>query len=100
MTDQEEQSLKEAKRKEKRAVEEIEQLAKDQARRKANLAREQAIEEDQKVRKTKQTEKRATEEIRQSARYQVRREVNLTREEAIAEAQEARKFNAKKQTRE
>ena len=53
MTDQEEQSLKEAKRAEKRAAEEIEQSARDQARRKANLAREQAIEEDQEARKLK-----------------------------------------------
>ena len=53
MTDQEEQSLKEAKRAEKRAAEEIEQSARDQARRKANLAREQAIVEDQEARKLK-----------------------------------------------
>jgi hypothetical protein len=53
MTEQEEQSLKEAKRAEKRAAEEIEQSARDQARRKANLAREQAIEEDQEARKLK-----------------------------------------------
>jgi hypothetical protein len=51
MTDQEEQSLKEAKRKEKRATEEIEQLAKDQARRKDTLTREQAIVDDQEARK-------------------------------------------------
>ena len=38
MTDQEEQSLKESKRTEKRAVEEIGQSARDQARRKADLA--------------------------------------------------------------
>ena len=37
MRDQEEQSLKEFKRKEKLANEEIEQLAKDQARRKATM---------------------------------------------------------------
>jgi hypothetical protein len=53
MTDQEEQSLKETKRKEKRVAEEIEQLAKDQTRKRANLAREQAIEEDQEARKLK-----------------------------------------------
>jgi len=53
MTDQEEQSLQEAKRAEKRAAEEIEQSARDQARREANLAREQAIEEDQEARKLK-----------------------------------------------
>ena len=53
MTDQEEQLLKETKRAEKRAAEDIEQLARDQARRKANLAREQAIEEDQEARKLK-----------------------------------------------
>jgi len=53
MTDQEQQSLKETKRAEKRAAEEIEQLARDQARRKANFTREQAIEEDQEARKLK-----------------------------------------------
>jgi len=53
MTDQEEQSLKEAKRAEKRAAEEIRQSARDQARRKANLAREQAIAEAQEARKLK-----------------------------------------------
>ncbi len=53
MTDQEEQLLKETKRAEKRAAEDIEQLARDQARRKAHLAREQAIEEDQEARKLK-----------------------------------------------
>ena len=53
MTDQEEQLLKETKRAEKRAAEDIEQLARDQARRKANLAREQAIEEDHEARKLK-----------------------------------------------
>ena len=53
MKDHEEQSIKETKRKEKLAAEEIEQLAKDQTRRKAHLAREQAIEEDQEARKLK-----------------------------------------------
>ena len=100
MTDQEEQSPKEAKRKEKRAVEEIEQLAKDQARRKANLDREQAHEKDLTERQTKQSEEQATEEIEQSARNQARRKVNLAREQAIVEAHEARKLKTKKQTRE
>ena len=53
MTDQEEQSLKETKRKEKRATEEIEQLDRDQARRKDTLTREQAIAEAQEARKLK-----------------------------------------------
>ena len=97
MTDQEEQLLKETRRKEKRATEEIEQLARDQARRKANLDREEAIEKSSKARKTKQTEKRATEEIRKSARDQARRRDTLTREQAIVDDQEARKLKAKKQ---
>jgi hypothetical protein len=53
MTDQEEQSLKETKRAEKRAAEEIKQLARDEARRKDTLAREQAIAEAQEARKLK-----------------------------------------------
>jgi hypothetical protein len=56
MTDQEKQSLNEAKRREKRAAEEIEQLAREQARRKAYLAREQVIEKDQK--KSRPSERR------------------------------------------
>ena len=58
MSDQEEQSLKEAKRAGKRAAEEAEQLTKDQARKKAYLVREEAIEKASKARKTKRTEKR------------------------------------------
>ncbi len=100
MTDQEEQSLKEAKRKEKRATEENEQLARDQARRKANLAREQTIEKDLKERKTKQAEKRAAEEPERLAKDQAKRKANLARERKITEGQEARKLKAKKQTRE
>lgn len=53
MRDQEEQSLKEAKGSEKRATEEPVRLAKEQARRKADLAREQAIAEDQEARRLK-----------------------------------------------
>ena len=98
MADREEQLLKETKRAEKRAAEDIEQLARDQARRKANLAREQAIEEDQKEKTAKRAERRAAEEIRQSARDQARRKANLAREQAIAEAQEAKKLKAKKQS--
>ena len=97
MTDQEEQSLKEAKRAEKRTAEEIEQSAIDQARRKANLAREQVIEEDQKEKETKRAGKRDAEEIRQSARGQARRKANLAREQVIEEDQEARKLKDKKQ---
>ena len=52
MTDQEEQTLKETRRKERLAAEDIEQLARDQTRKKAYIAKEQAIEEDQKARKT------------------------------------------------
>jgi hypothetical protein len=53
MTDKEGKSLKETKREEKRAAEEIKQLARDQARRKDTLAREQAIVEAQEARKLK-----------------------------------------------
>ena len=53
MSDQEEQSLKEAKRAGRRATEEIRQSARDQERKKANLAREQAIAEAQEARKLK-----------------------------------------------
>jgi hypothetical protein len=51
--DQEERSIKEAKRKEKSIVEEAERLAKVQVRKKAYLAREQEIEANQKEREAK-----------------------------------------------
>lgn len=53
----EEQSPDEAKRREKRTAEKAEQLAKDQERRKAYLASEQAIAEDSKARNTRESEK-------------------------------------------
>ena len=59
LVDQEEQSLKEAKkeretkRSEKRAAEEIEQLAREQATREAYLATEKAIAEAQEAKKLK-----------------------------------------------
>jgi hypothetical protein len=71
MTDQEEQSLRETKRKEKRIEEETEGLAREQGRKKAYMAREQARKKDY-----------------------------LAREKATAEAQDVRKRKAKKQSQE
>jgi hypothetical protein len=99
MADQEERSLTETKRKEKRATDEIEQSAKDQARRKANLAREQGIEKDLEARKTKESEKRAAEEPARLAKDQARRKADLAREQAIVEDQDARKLKYKKERR-
>ena len=53
MTGQEEQSLKGTKRAEEGATEEIKQLARDQARRKDTLTREQATAAAQEARKLK-----------------------------------------------
>jgi hypothetical protein len=99
MTDQEEQSLKEAKRKEKRLEEEAEGLAKEQGRKKVYLIREEATEKALKAKKTKRTEKQATKDIEQLARDQTRKKAYLAKEQAIAGAQEARKLKAKKQSR-
>jgi len=76
---------------------EAERLAKEQTRKKAYLAREQAIEDAQKERETKRSEKRAKEEIDQLAREQARREAYLAREKATAEDREAKKLKNKKQ---
>jgi len=100
MTDQEEQSLKEAKRKEKRLEEEAEGLAKEQGRKKVYLIREEATEKALKAKKTKRTEKQATKDIEQLARDQTRKKAYFAKEQAIAEAQETRKLKAKKQTSE
>jgi hypothetical protein len=53
MTDQKNQAGKEAKRKEKHIEEEAAQLAREQTRRKIDLAREHAIAEDQEARRRK-----------------------------------------------
>jgi hypothetical protein len=98
MTDQEEESLKEAKRKERRVKEDAERLAKEQVRKKAYLAREQAIDKNWKLNKTRRAEKRASEEMEQLPRDQARKKALLAEEQAIAEAQEARKLKAKKQS--
>ena len=96
MTDQEEQSLKEGKRKEKHTEEEAERLDKEQVRKKAYLAREEAIEKTSKAKKTKRLEKHATEDIEQSAKDQTRKKAYFAKEQAIDEAQEARKLKSKK----
>jgi adenosyl cobinamide kinase/adenosyl cobinamide phosphate guanylyltransferase len=70
MRNQEEQSLKEAKRAGKRTAEEAERIAKEQERKKAYLAKEEAIEKAWQARKTKHAEERATEEIEQLPRNQ------------------------------
>ena len=53
MRDQKNQAAKKAKRDEKRIEEESAQLAREQARRQTDLAREQAIAEDQEARRRK-----------------------------------------------
>ena len=50
MTEKEDQSPKEAERRKNLSLQEAEQTARDLARKKASVAREQAIEEDQKAR--------------------------------------------------
>ena len=95
MRGQEERSLKETKRKEKSIAEAAEQLAEEQVRKKAYLAREQVIEGDQKEKKAKRSEKRANEEIEQLAKDKARKEDYLAREKAIAEAQDERKLKDK-----
>jgi hypothetical protein len=99
MTDQEEQSLKEAGRKEKRLEEEAEGLAKEQVRKKAYLIREEATEKALTAKKTKRAEKQDTKDIEQLAREQTRKKAYFAKEQAMAEAQEARKLKAKKQPR-
>jgi hypothetical protein len=53
MRDRKDQTAKEAERDEKRIEEEPAQLAREQARRQTDLAREQAIAEDQEARRRK-----------------------------------------------
>ncbi len=75
----------------KRAAEEAERLAKEQARKKTWLAQEKAIDEAQKVVQAKRAEERAVEEAKQLANEQARKKTWLAQEKVIAEATEARR---------
>lgn len=90
MREQEDQSPKEAKRAEKRAAQETRRLAKDEAKKKADSAREQAIEKSSQAKEIKRAEERVAEEIEQLTKDKARKEAYLAREQAIAEAQEKR----------
>lgn len=87
MTDNEKQPLKEGQRVEKLTNEEIKQLARYQAIKKADQIREEAILKTSKVKEIKRTKKLATDDIEQSARYEAIRKTDLAREQAIAKAQ-------------
>jgi len=81
-----------AKQTDKRAAKEAEKLAKEEVRRKAWFAREQAMEEAQEIARAKRKEKLAAEEAQQLAKEQARKKDWLAREQAIAEATEARRI--------
>ena len=99
MKDREENTTKETLRIEKLKAEEAEQIAKDQIRKKAYLAREHEIEKGQKASENRQAEKRASEDIRDSAREKARKDTYLAQEKKIAEEQETRKIkDTKKQS--
>ena len=95
MTEEEKRARKGGKRAEKREAEEIRQLARYEAIKKADLASEKAIEVTAKANEIKRTEKRAIEEDRQSARYEAIKRADLAREQALEKAKEAKKFKAK-----
>lgn len=95
MRDNEKELAKAAKRADQYKAAEAEQLAKEQVRKKAYLAREQALEKAGKAKQTKRAGKRASEEAGEVKKEQARREAHAAREQAIAEDQEARKLKAK-----
>jgi hypothetical protein len=67
-------------RKEKLKAEEAKLLAKEQARTKAYLAREQELEKGQKARELREAGKRASEDIKGFAREKARKETYLAQE--------------------
>jgi hypothetical protein len=96
LTDQDEQDIKKLKREEKRAGEEARNEARSLERRKANLAKEQAIEKNQEERRTREAIKHAEKETARQLKEDERRKANIAREEAIAKDLEARKLRGKK----
>jgi hypothetical protein len=83
-------------RKEKLKTEELKLLAKEQARTKAYLAREQELEKSQKIKDDQRARDRVNEEIRETAKEKARGEVYLAREKIIAEEQEAQRAKNQK----
>jgi hypothetical protein len=96
MNNQEEKSTKETLRAEKLKAEEVILLAREQARTRAYLAREQEIANAQQIKDKKRAEQRAKEEIEELAREKARKEAYIAQEKTIAEDQEARKLKNKK----
>ena len=90
---------KEARRKKKLEAEAAEQLAKDEIRKKAYLAREQIIEKEQKARELREADRRASEDIKNLAREKARKEAYLAQEEAHARDLEARTLKDNKQAK-
>ncbi len=95
MNNQEEKSNKETLRIKKMKDEEARILAKEQARTRAYLAREQEIEKAQKIKEDQRASGRADEEIQEMAKEKARKEAYQARENKIAEDQEARKSRNK-----
>jgi hypothetical protein len=96
MTDPQNDSSKEIKRKEQLKAEQEEINAKDKARKIAYLARENKIAEVQDARETQRTEARAKEAINDAAKEKARKETYLAQEKVIADANEARKSKERK----
>jgi len=92
MKNQEQNSNKEALRKEILKNKEARLLAEDQARTKAYSAKEQVIEKAQKLKDAQRAEERAREEIKELAKEKSRKEVYLAHEKIIAAEQEARRL--------
>jgi len=90
MENHEVDSAKETLRKEKLNADESKLLAKEQARTKAYLAREQEIENKEKVRETHRVVERAQEEVREQDKEKIRKEAYQAREKKIAEDMEQR----------
>jgi hypothetical protein len=91
MENLEENSAKEALRKEKLKAEEVISLFREQERVKAYSAREQKIENGQKIKEHKRVDELANEEIKEQAKEKSRKEAYLAREQIIARDQDARK---------
>jgi len=99
MGDQEKQTQQEAERAEKRVAAEAVDLVKEQARKKAYLAREEAIDKTSKATAAGRAEKRASDDSKGRAREKAGRDDYFANEKKIAEGQEARKLKDDSQSK-
>ena len=92
MADQEKQTEKETRRKEKLALDASMMVTRDRERRKSYLAKEEVMAKVSDSRHTQRADRRAIEDVEQKARELARKQAYDAREKSATDAREAKKL--------